>query len=62
MNVPTLLIVEAAIQGLHTLVQKKDAEIEENRAVINELLSRQAVIENQLAALTERLEDLATTH
>ena len=40
----------AAIQGLHALVQEKDAEIDELR-------SKQAAMEVQLAALTVRLED-----
>ena len=40
----------AAIQGLHALVQEKDAEIAELR-------SRQAVMNDQLAALVNRLED-----
>ena len=48
----------AAIQGLHTLVREKDAEIAENRAEIDELRSRQAALEDQLAALSERLEKL----
>ncbi len=40
----------AAIQGLHALVQEKDAVIAENKAEIDELHS-------QLAALTRRLDD-----
>ncbi len=40
----------AAIQGLHALVQEKDAEIEDLRA-------RQAIMEAQLAELITRVED-----
>ncbi len=46
----------AAIQGLHALVREKDAEIAENKTEIDELRSRQAATESQLAALTRRLE------
>ncbi len=44
----------AAIQGLHALVREKDAEIDELR-------SRQAVMEAQLAELTSRVEDLTAS-
>ncbi len=51
----------AAIQGLHALAQETEADLgkrlAEKDAEIAELRSRQAVMENQLAALTNRLDD-----
>ncbi len=49
-TIPTLLIVEAAIQGLHKLVQERGAQIDELR-------SKQAAMAMQLVELTIRLED-----
>ena len=49
-TIPTLLIVEAAIQVLHKLVQERGAQIDELR-------SKQAAMEMQLVELTLRLED-----
>ncbi len=53
-TIPTLLIVEAAIQRLHKLVQERGAQIDELR-------SKQAAMEMQLAALTLRPDDQATS-
>ncbi len=51
----------AAIQGLHALAQEREADLgkrlAEKDAEIAELRSRQAVMENQLVALTNRLDD-----
>ncbi len=49
-TIPPLLIVEAAIQVLHKLVQERGAQIDELR-------SKQAAMEMQLVELTLRLED-----
>ena len=53
-TIPTLLIVEAAIQVLHKLVQERGAQIDELR-------SKQAAMEMQLVELTIRLEDQAAS-
>ena len=55
----------AAIQGLHDLAQEREVELDrrlaEKDAEIAELRSRQAVMENQLVALTNRLDDQAAS-
>ena len=51
----------AAIQGLRSIVKNNEERLAEKDAEIDELRSRQAVMEIQLAELTTRVEDLAAS-